>query len=466
MADLTALLSNLNTDAGGCPAPFIAESRYPFTDGYYGGRNCAANPLDTSANASRCCIPCPIFDWTYDDNFKRLTDGAAWVNVVGFILCGFLLISMVALPTTASRRSYLNIILLAGLMLLELGFIIPLARQPEQCFDPITPNDMHSNLTCAFSGAFAAFGGMAVVTWIVIRALFMHLQVVHNFTPGTRSYIAANVLAWSVTIGLTAAVLAHSGVSFRFGGYCHVNVGSISTYWGWLLGFGGIAFLLQLATLAYCIKVYLTAAIVGRQALGSSSNKSSMGGSSRSRTAFASLRRLKTVLALQWRSVAIVILAIFTTSFVCVVFIVLDNSTTLSAFANVDILIPWLLCIIGTQDKNKCLQYTGPFIIPQRIVDATLYILAFVGIEAFLLMVRVDIFKGWWAFIRNPLGRRRSRPDSTDTFVTQPIQRFEVNRGSTILVQSPRGAEMENRKSMAPVSPVEVEEKRHPETNV
>lgn len=86
-----------------------------------------------------------------------MTDGAAWVHVVGFILCIFLLISMAILPTNVTRRSFLNIILLVGILLLELGFIIPLARQPEQCYNEITPNDMNTSTTCAFSGVRPPF---------------------------------------------------------------------------------------------------------------------------------------------------------------------------------------------------------------------------------------------------------------------------------------------------------------------
>lgn len=42
-------------------------------------------------------------------------------------------------------------------MLLELGFIIPLAGQPEQCYNAITPNDMNTSTLCAFSGVNYTF---------------------------------------------------------------------------------------------------------------------------------------------------------------------------------------------------------------------------------------------------------------------------------------------------------------------
>ncbi|OJD40299.1 uncharacterized protein BKCO1_1000492 [Diplodia corticola] len=416
---------------GACPAPFLDESLFPKSGGFVPGRACALNPLEGPNATSRCCIPCPIFDYVYDDDFKNLTDGAAWLHVVGFILCGFLLISMAVLPVTATRRTFLNIILLVGIMLLELGFIIPLARQPEQCHNEITPNDMNTSTTCAFSGAFAAFGGMTLVTWILIRAFFMHLQIVWDHTPTKYTYLAANITAWTVTIVLVSAVLAHAGVSFRFGGYCHVNhTGSIPTYWSWLLAFGALALLLQLATFAYCIKVYLQATLVRSAAHTTPSSHSTTTTThkprqpstttttttttttslararARTATARAALHRINLVLALQWRSLLIVFLAIFTTAFVCVVFIVLDNAQEKLALANADAALPWIACIILTRDNDACVRHTAPIVISQRVTVATLFVLAAVGCEAFGLLWRGGVGRAWVGVVRGAWGRR------------------------------------------------------------
>lgn len=346
----------------------------------------------------------------YDDQFHALSDGAAWANVAGFILCGILLISYVFLPEKVTRRAYLNIVLLIGIMILELGFIVPLGQQPEQCFDPVTPNGMKSSVTCAVGGGFAAFGGMALVCWVLVRALFMHLQICWNILPTGTYYIAANVAVWTTTITLTTAVLALVGVSFRFGGYCHVNVGSISTYWAWLVAFAGLSLLLQLATFAYCLRVYLTAAFAGRQQLTTGSNKSgSVAGTSQSQNARITARRVWKVLALQWRSLAIVMIAIFTTALVCVVFMVYDDKLTDSAFMNTDDLIPWILCIIEFQDNSRCLNLTGPIILPQKLAVTTLFFLGFVGIEAFLLLFRFEFLKAWWDFFKTPFWKKKAK---------------------------------------------------------
>lgn len=322
------------------------------------------------------------------------------MHVVGLILSSFLLISYATLPVQATRRAYLNIVLLIGIMLLSIGFVIPLARQPEQCYDPITPNDQTSNLTCAFGGAFVTFGGMFLVAWVLFRALFMHLQICWDWQPGNKSYIAANAVVLILTVVLTARTMARSGVSFRFGGYCHVNTGSLATFWGWLLGFGGLACLLQIATFAYCARIYLATDF--RAKLDLSQGAEGLAGSSRSRTARATARRVYEALSLQWRSLTIVAVAVATTAMVCGVFVLYDERVTVQAFAQTETLAPWIVCVISSQDKDKCLQFTSSLILPEALAVATLFVLAFIGVEAFFLLCRWDMLKAWWALIRRP----------------------------------------------------------------
>ena len=82
------------------------------------------------------------------------------------------------------------------------------------------------------------------------------------------------------------------------------------------------------------------------------------------------------------------------------VVVVYDERLTVQAFANTDTLVPWIVCVISSQDKEKCLQFTSPIILPEALIVATLFVLAFVGLEAFLLLCRWDMLKAWWALIR------------------------------------------------------------------
>ena len=46
-----------------------------------------------------------------------------------------------------------------------MAFIVPLGSKPNECHDSITPNDIHSDLSCAFSGSFVTYGGFGAVMW-------------------------------------------------------------------------------------------------------------------------------------------------------------------------------------------------------------------------------------------------------------------------------------------------------------
>lgn len=98
-------------------------------------------------------------------DFDTIPKVASWLNVAGMVCTLTLLISFYALPKQTTGRHYLTVGVIASVCLLQLGFIIPLGADPEQCLDAITPNDMYSDLTCAFSGAFLLFGGFAAIAW-------------------------------------------------------------------------------------------------------------------------------------------------------------------------------------------------------------------------------------------------------------------------------------------------------------
>jgi hypothetical protein len=94
--------------------------------------------------------------------YYRVAEG---LNVASLVLLVFLLVSFLVLPAEKTRRHYLSYCLIVAAMFMALGFVIPLGAKPEQCYNEITPNDMYSSLTCAFSGAFLISGGLSMAVW-------------------------------------------------------------------------------------------------------------------------------------------------------------------------------------------------------------------------------------------------------------------------------------------------------------
>jgi hypothetical protein len=148
--------------------------------------------------------------------------------------------------------------------------VVPLGVQPRECHDPITPNDMHSSLTCGFSGALLMFGGWAGVFWgmfnrlschththvsltkaslVFLRALSLHLQICWQLNTGKSFFYGALVAGWGIPAVTGTVALCLTGVSFRFGNTCHINHNkALQDFWGPLLGVAAATVVIQFAT--------------------------------------------------------------------------------------------------------------------------------------------------------------------------------------------------------------------------
>jgi hypothetical protein len=168
---------------------------------------------------------------------------------IGLVICVFLLASWAILPVEKTRRHHLSVSLVIGIFLECLAFVIGLGAKPNQCYNQITPNDMRSDITCAFSGAFIIAGGLAVTIWVAVRALSMHLQICWNIVTGSKFFWASLVIGWGGTATFFTLTLVYTGASYRFGDICHVNSkNSMNVFWIPLLVIAGFAGLCQLGT--------------------------------------------------------------------------------------------------------------------------------------------------------------------------------------------------------------------------
>ena len=210
--------------------------------------------------------------------------------------------------------------------------------------------------------------------WVFLRALSLHLQICWEVVPGQKFFYSALSLGWIIpAVGLTLA-LSLTGVSYRFGNVCHINhKDSIQDFWGPLLAFSAVSLLLQFYTLGYCIKVYLRNLADDKPTTDTSSNLPSYSGSVRTaQTARAAYRRVKKVIQLQWRGIAIVLLVIADVIFFAVVFVTMDNGSQFNE-AQMKKAVPWLTCLVlsGGQ-KNKCLPQAKDLVEKESVVLAVL----------------------------------------------------------------------------------------------
>ena len=236
---------------------------------------------------------------------------------------------------------------------------------------------MQSDWTCAFSGAFLLFGGWTAVMWVFLRALSLHLQICWEVVPGKRFFYSALSLGWTIPAAGLALALSLTGVSYRFGNVCHINhKDSIQDFWGPLLAFSAAAMLLQFFTLGYCIKVYLKNLTDDKPTTDTSSNLPSYSGSVRTaQTARAAYRRVRKVIQLQWRGIAIVILVIADVIFFAVIFVTMDNGSQFTPAEKAKAL-PWLTCLVlSGGEKDECLPQAKDLVEKESVVLAVLVML-------------------------------------------------------------------------------------------
>lgn len=212
--------------------------------------------------------------------------------------------------------------------------------------------------------------------WVFLRALSLHLQICWEVVPGKKFFYSALFFGWAIpAAGLTLA-LSLTGVSYRFGNVCHINhKDGLQDFWGPLLAFSAAAVLLQFYTLGYCIKVYLKSLSDDAPTTDTSSALPSYSGSVRTVSARQAYRRVKKVIQLQWRGVAVVLLVIGDVIFFSVVFVTMDNSTQLSG-SHVEKAKPWLQCLVESGgQKDECLTLARVLVERESIVLAVLVML-------------------------------------------------------------------------------------------
>lgn len=248
--------------------------------------------------------------------------------------------------------------------------------RPEQCFDEITPHGMKSSKVCGASGTLLILGGWSGVMWAFLRSLSLHLQICWQALLGRNFMIFAQLAGWGVPIIGIVLALTFSGVSFRFGATCHINYrNSLADLWAPLLVFAGATVIITFATFGYCIKVYL-ASLYDNSASSEASGLPSSGSSPRILSPRQAYRRVRRVIALQWRGIAIVLIIIADVIFFSVVFVFQDTIIQ-SVARDPQVAADWVQCLSESSgDKNKCLDKARSLVVNEATVSAVLFLLA------------------------------------------------------------------------------------------
>ena len=181
----------------------------------------------------------------------------------------------------------------------------------------------------------------------------------------------------AVPLVFSATAYALTGVSNRFGSTCLLNhENALQDYWGPLLAFAAVSTILQFTTFGYCIKVYIKSLFDDSTSSDNTSTLPSYNSSVKTITAKQAYRRVRKVVALQWRGILIVLIIIVNVTFLSIIFVSMDNSiqTVKKDYHKAE---PWLLClVVHSGDKNQCLDQVGGLVKNEATMMAALILLS------------------------------------------------------------------------------------------
>lgn len=216
--------------------------------------------------------------------------------------------------------------------------------------------------------------------WVFLRSVSLHLQICWQQSVGRMFMIFSHASGWLIPFIVVTLALVFSGVSFRFGATCHINhKNSLADFWIPILLFAGLTVLIQFATLGYCIKVYLASLADTSASTEGSGMPTTYSGSVRTMTPRQAYRRVRRVIALQWKGIAIVLIIITDVIFFSVVFVFLDN-TVEDVKHNPEISEDWIACLVTAigngGGKEDCLEEGRKLVVNEGTIFAVLFLLA------------------------------------------------------------------------------------------
>ncbi|KAI5291529.1 hypothetical protein KEM54_003950 [Ascosphaera aggregata] len=312
-----------------------------------------------------------------------------------------------ALDRTSVQAIYCGAVLYS--MVMDIGFLFPLATRVDRCYDEVTPNDMTSDVSCAFSGSMVILGGWAIILWGLARTFLLHVQVCWNQDLVTNITTLTVMIAWFAPIvGLVSALVA-SGVSYRMGKTCLLNARNESSLWAPLLAVSCLALFLQIVTMLYSSYIFLKSY---RQD-GFARNRATLPSNSTETTPSPCqqlLERVRRLCSLQWRGVMTGVSTASLVLFYCNVFWSL-NAAWRAQNANPKHMLDWITCIVATNgNKTLCFSVAEKYLPSDKELYAVMCLLIGGGLCCIVFLFRFSMLRGWYHLITGKIDKHENVP--------------------------------------------------------
>ncbi|KAF2863718.1 hypothetical protein K470DRAFT_254614 [Piedraia hortae CBS 480.64] len=300
-------------------------------------------------------------------------------------------------------------------------------------------------MTCAWSGSLLLLGGMSATLWILMRSLSTFLRVCFDKDMSRGWITALHVMAWGGAASFMGISLKFASPVYGLGPVCSPRgKPAFTTWFAWVLAFSGLAAILQFVTSVFCCGLFarhrffangvLPGPIGGPQPGGLSYGGEQMAATSdnssgKRQSIFSgkaaqrlsahmssstcsnsrwTYPRVRKQMMMQWRSVALSILVTVETVYFALVFVAITHQKRDAEETK-----EWIRClIIAKGEKEKCRHLISGLGFGEKLIVSSFYMSAIIGVVTFMLMVRWDMFVGWWELLA-----RRGKKREEDQFV-------------------------------------------------
>jgi hypothetical protein len=217
------------------------------------------------------------------------------------------------------------------------------------------------------------------LTIVFLRNVWLHIRICWDKDPGRPFFVGSIIAGILIPAVLLTAVLIKTGVSYRLGQICLTNhENAIVTFWVWLVAFAGMAFILSVVTMSYCVWVYIRSARrdhSSRGSVGPDGNSGEAGTAPVARTALQHWRKIRQLIVIQWRNIVVSTFVVLEAIYFVTVFWAQDVKLGNVSTKAVDQAASkkWSACLVLTGgDKDECMQYTTSLAVPRATIVASL----------------------------------------------------------------------------------------------
>ncbi|KAJ3413793.1 hypothetical protein HDV05_007544 [Chytridiales sp. JEL 0842] len=327
-----------------CPPPFL-----PAASNVTALNNKHCDPV------TLCCLPCPITQTFYPQGqFSALVLFTQIAQATSCILVSYIVFSWAVLP---GRRQHPGDIVLhfAIAVMVWQSTAFFLAGNPKriQCIDDVTTSTATNNTLCAFQGAILAVSVHATVLWAGYMIANLHATIVWRSSFFEKYKPWGVIVCWALPGVWTVIPFSISQIDALTGTHCLVVAEKANLlFFSFQAPVVIIAFILNCATMIYLFVVTRRNASALSRSTHSSSNSNNNNPSST--TSNPTRSQMLHLLKLNWRSLLLGFVFIFTYT-TYVIFFNLIVAPTSNATLQTPWVQSWVLCLIESGgDQSGC----------------------------------------------------------------------------------------------------------------